>query len=222
MFSFFRKKQEISDEESKELNHYISDMLSAGFEEKEIKKALKKIGWSAKVAEQEIEKAKDSMQPKKKGPEISKKKKTAKTRQDKKPEIQVKNYSVKAHKKARLKSTNKKNTKKTNNRRGGNKMPKKISAEQAKHYLRDLDPDVSFWVNDGAVIANLRSLPKELKKLSLDQFRFHVNKDKNDFANWVDQVIGDRSLARSIAKIKTKPTFVKKVSSRVNALKKIS
>ena len=53
-----------------------------------------------------------------------------------------------------------------------------------------------------------------------NDFAHHVNAQRNDFAAWIRQVIGDKDLAKSLGKIKTKAALAKKVSERVKALKK--
>ena len=44
-------------------------------------------------------------------------------------------------------------------------------------------------------------------------FKFHVNKEKNDFANWIEDILGDKDLAKAIRKSK-KPKTAKTVVVR--------
>ena len=103
----------------------------------------------------------------------------------------------------------------------GRIMPKKISEEQARSFLRQLEPEKSFWVNNGAVLKNLEEFSSELKSMGPEQFSHHVNSEKNDFANWVNEVIGDQVLAKSLARIKTQKTIARTVGKRVAYLKRI-
>ena len=48
-----------------------------------------------------------------------------------------------------------------------------------------------------------------------------INKEKNDFSNWIYDVIGDSELADSLRKCKDKKTAVKRVKSRVNYLRSL-
>jgi len=86
--------------------------------------------------------------------------------------------------------------------------------------LGKVDGHHRFWVHKGAVVSSLKELPGVLRKMNAESFKHHVNKDKNDFSNWINDVIGDAKLAGEIRKLKTKASIVKKVQSRVKALKK--
>ena len=37
-----------------------------------------------------------------------------------------------------------------------------------------------------------------VKKLNDDEIRHHVNQDKNDFYNWIHDVVGDKDLANKL------------------------
>jgi len=54
-----------------------------------------------------------------------------------------------------------------------------------------------------------------------DIFRYHVNRDKNDFEVWIRDVIKDKELGREISRVKTKETLIRKINERVNDLKRI-
>jgi|SRR3989344_3899526 len=56
-----------------------------------------------------------------------------------------------------------------------------------------------FWVNQGPVLKNLRELHDALKSDITDtQYKYHVGKGKNDFANWVSEVLGDKECAAKL------------------------
>lgn len=61
-----------------------------------------------------------------------------------------------------------------------------------------------FWVNNGPVICNFRELHGAMKEMSDDQFMHHVTDEKNDFAAWVDEVLGEGAAAREIRRAKTR------------------
>jgi hypothetical protein len=88
------------------------------------------------------------------------------------------------------------------------------------NYLGDAPADKVFWVNNGGVLKNLGELAVALKEISNDQFAYHVNKDKNDFSNWVKDVLGDTMLAGTLAKAKTKASALKAVKARITSLRK--
>jgi hypothetical protein len=97
----------------------------------------------------------------------------------------------------------------------------KITVEQAKRFLANTWPNKSFWVNNGPVMKNLSEFAAAAKKFTPTQFSHHVNKDKNDFAKWVSEVIGDLALAKKLNPLKTKEALAAAVAARVKELQKI-
>lgn len=75
--------------------------------------------------------------------------------------------------------------------------------------------ELCFWVNNGPVLKNIKDLKNALKKMNEETFKYHVNKEKNDFAVWVKNALGDKVLANKLAKIKTLKTVLKIVEDRL-------
>ena len=99
-------------------------------------------------------------------------------------------------------------------------MSKRMNGDEAKRILSDCRPDQCFWVHNGPAIKNLNELSTVMKSLNDEQFTHHVNKEKNDFSNWISDVIGDSLLAAELSKAKNKSAAIKKVNSRIGRLKK--
>ena len=97
-------------------------------------------------------------------------------------------------------------------------MPK-IGKEKAVKILSNVPEENRFWCNDGKIFSNLFDLQNGLKDMNEDTFRYHVNKEKNDFYNWVKEVIEDEFLAKELKKTKGKKTFEKKLGIRIEKLK---
>jgi hypothetical protein len=72
------------------------------------------------------------------------------------------------------------------------------SHKNAKRILPHAEGSACFWVTDGQILSNLIELERALKKMTNDVFLYHVTKDKNDFADWVQYVLGDTELAGSL------------------------
>lgn len=90
-----------------------------------------------------------------------------------------------------------------------------------KELLKDIsDPSQYFYLNTGSALKNLNELSTALTSMDPQVFKYHVNADKNDFANWINDIIRDESLAKSIRKVKTSATMAKKVAARIKTLKK--
>ena len=79
--------------------------------------------------------------------------------------------------------------------------------------------ELCFWINNGPILKNLEDLKNALKKISEETFKCHVNKEKNDFANWIKNALGDRILANKLAKIKTIKTTIKAVEEELKKYK---
>ncbi|MEM2144077.1 MAG: hypothetical protein QW279_01845 [Candidatus Jordarchaeaceae archaeon] len=100
-------------------------------------------------------------------------------------------------------------------------MEEKLAPATAKKFLADVPPDKIFYVFKGPTLRNMEQLAQALEKMSDEQFNHHRSDSKNDFYNWVSQVIGDKKLADDLTKAKTKAATAKKVKERVAYLKGI-
>ena len=96
-----------------------------------------------------------------------------------------------------------------------------ISKEKAKSILKDVPPDKYFWLCNGKILKNLKELEEELGRMSFDTFHYHVNPYKNDFANWINDVIGDTTLANEIRKLKTRRSIARHIKKRREYLERI-
>ncbi len=91
----------------------------------------------------------------------------------------------------------------------------------AKKILSAVQPDKAFWVNNGPILKSLWEFAASVGKLKPEQFLHHVNRQKNDFAKWIREVIGDNTLAQRIRILKTKEAMAKAVQQRIDSLKKL-
>ena len=95
-----------------------------------------------------------------------------------------------------------------------------MKKEEARKFLADVSPECCFWVNNGPVIKNLEELQNALVSMSNEAFMHHVNREKNDFGIWVNDVLGDKRLADDLMKSKSKQSAVNKVKQRLQVLKR--
>ena len=102
------------------------------------------------------------------------------------------------------------------------KTVKKVASKKAdtKKVLVYADNAHSFWVNDGQVLNSLIALSEAMAGMEKAVFTHHVNKEKNDFADWVESVLCDGDCAKDLRKAKT-PSSVKTVVSKHLKLYKI-
>ena len=99
-------------------------------------------------------------------------------------------------------------------------MAKSLTKETADKLLGNVPSDKVFWLSDGQTLQNLADLDRVLKGMKKEVFQHHVNKDKNDFKNWVNDIIGDTDLAGKLDKAKSKAEVAKAVKARINELVK--
>ena len=76
-----------------------------------------------------------------------------------------------------------------------------------------------FWINNGPVLKNLNDLKGSLLIMSKETFNYHVNKEKNDFAAWIKEVLKDNALANKLAKTKTLKSTIKAIENRLKKYK---
>ena len=86
-------------------------------------------------------------------------------------------------------------------------------------WLGDVPRDNVFWCYGGRVVKNLEELSAALREMSEETFRYHVSGGKNDFSNWVRDVIGDRTLANQLKKAATRGAAARRVEARVGWLR---
>lgn len=67
--------------------------------------------------------------------------------------------------------------------------------------LADIDGDKRFFCQDGCVIKNLTELIDCLNHMTEEVFHYHVTSEKNDFCNWIRDVLGDEKLASELNNI---------------------
>lgn len=59
------------------------------------------------------------------------------------------------------------------------------------------DPSKYFYVCDGSVLKGLQDLKNAIKTMPDSVYREHAGRD--DFAKWVDGVLGNKALARKLS-----------------------
>lgn len=86
-------------------------------------------------------------------------------------------------------------------------VPKKTSVTSTKAVTKKTlliaNNQQSFWVNNGQILNSLLALETALGSMSKDIYAYHVAKDRNDFAQWVEYVLVDVACAKDLRKAKT-------------------
>ncbi len=88
-----------------------------------------------------------------------------------------------------------------------------------KHnFLKEVPPDKKFFTIDGRELSNLIDLAFYLGICKKEHFDYHVKKSRNDFADWIENIIGDKKLARAIRKSRTPKSALRELTSRLKEL----
>ena len=86
--------------------------------------------------------------------------------------------------------------------------------------LSDCEPDKSFWTCNGTICRNIYELMNNILGLNEESFRYHVNTDhqKNDFAKWISEVLGDEELALRLQGVTDKEKYLEIIRQRIKEL----
>ncbi len=77
-----------------------------------------------------------------------------------------------------------------------------------------------FFASNGRMFSDLKELHDGLLMMKDDHFRHHVNEEKNDFANWVADVLGEHSLSQSLRQVRSRALSAYRVGERVRQLRR--
>lgn len=97
-----------------------------------------------------------------------------------------------------------------------------LTKETAGRFLAHVPEQNKFWCTNGEVFATLEQFEVALKKMDQTTFKAHANAEKNDFSNWIYDIVGDTTLANELRRCKVKKDAEKKVKFRVANLKKVA
>ena len=86
--------------------------------------------------------------------------------------------------------------------------------------LSDCPQGLEFWTCHGTIVKNIYELKNTIRGLNEYAFKYHVNEDhkKNDFAEWITDVIGDDNLAHELDGILDKEEYWKIIEKRIKQL----
>lgn len=79
-----------------------------------------------------------------------------------------------------------------------------------------------FWLQDGRVLKSVEELAEALEEMSQSVWEHHVTVQKNDFANWVEDVFGEKKIGLAIRASKDPKTAAKKAKARTKETKLLS
>jgi hypothetical protein len=68
----------------------------------------------------------------------------------------------------------------------------------AQKFLAIVPEEYVFWCHDGRILKDMKELGEALAAMADETFAYHSNSEKNDFSNWVRDVISDEELASDL------------------------
>ncbi|MFH1545608.1 MAG: hypothetical protein ABIE23_06015 [archaeon] len=81
-------------------------------------------------------------------------------------------------------------------------------------------PDHYFYLKGEIPVKNLCELSSLLNDLDEYSFNYHVGNERNDFSEWIDKTIGDRTLAGKLNQLHSREEMAKAVEVRVDYFKR--
>ncbi len=99
-------------------------------------------------------------------------------------------------------------------------MNQNLKSEDIDFVLSDVDPEHYFITRNGEEIKSMQDMADRLSQMDEETFNHHANEEKNDFSNWIQDVVKDRELAQEI-KDKGKTEAADEIASKVKRLNKV-
>ncbi len=100
----------------------------------------------------------------------------------------------------------------------GDEEGKKKEGESEKsvteRFNRDVKPENMLKLNNGMLVVNPRDLYAEIEAMKDSDFKFHVNDEKNDFADWIRNAVGDDELADLLDETKDRKEILELLDKR--------
>ena len=92
--------------------------------------------------------------------------------------------------------------------------------QEAKRLLDNVPEEYVFRCCDGSILHSVKELGAALKTMTDETYAFHVTTGKNDFTNWVRDIVKDERLAKNLQKAPNQAQAAKLVDSRISLLSK--
>jgi hypothetical protein len=90
--------------------------------------------------------------------------------------------------------------------------------KNTKSLLADVPQEYVFWCCDGRILKNVEELRDALLAMSDETFVYHACSEKNDFHNWVRDIIKDEELAADLLSAIDKTNSARVITERIALL----
>lgn len=89
---------------------------------------------------------------------------------------------------------------------------------QPARKLQNCDEEKKFWAQNGQTYKSLYDLVEGLRAMDDACFQHHVSPTKNDFSQWIGDVICDQTLSEGLAHLSTRDAMSKRLLLRIRFL----
>ena len=93
--------------------------------------------------------------------------------------------------------------------------PQAKAKKQPEKLLVKVPTEYVFWCHDGSIFTDINELAEGLAAMSDETFAYHCNLEKQDFSNWVRDVIRDEQLANDLARVTSRLQAAEYVVARI-------
>lgn len=93
-----------------------------------------------------------------------------------------------------------------------------MKEEDAERYLKRVPEDQAFKLHKGTTIRDMKELAELLDIMSPESFEHHVNGEKNDFANWIRDAVGDKEFADKVQGIDDRKKLLNRIRDHIHDL----
>ncbi|MEM4253943.1 MAG: transketolase C-terminal domain-containing protein [Candidatus Woesearchaeota archaeon] len=98
--------------------------------------------------------------------------------------------------------------------------PVAFEPQEAGRLLSEIAPEQYFRLWGGEIIKTVPELEEALKKMPQETFHHHVNKNRNDFSQWIQDCFGDKILAEELKKRNNKEAMAEIIKKRLKEANK--
>lgn len=97
----------------------------------------------------------------------------------------------------------------------GKEEPNILSKVNEFEKISVSEPEFQLWLSDGRVVKSLEELRDALKTMEEHVFQEHVNKNKNEFADWVQEILELKDVAKQMRAARSQSRMRKVVQKAV-------
>lgn len=81
----------------------------------------------------------------------------------------------------------------------------------------EVEPELALWLSNGTTARSLKELAAAMKKMSAKDYKENANPEKNEIAEWVQEILNNSQLAKQLRKAKNKQQAAKLVEKESKA-----